>query len=284
MIGIEWEVATSLTTTAGTLNFNTFPGLWLDPGNCSATKDIRAPKDPVPQGDGDVIHHRWLTGYVYDITAHAFTNEDTCSPQPEARLLFEELGLHLTAMLNNAGRYCWLPTGYGDTRALDEARWFGGAKVSLGSGGIWQVQFQIDSPFPYAIDLTQTTPTITTFGSITNNGNSPFYPVIQVQGPIGSSAGQGTGNGFAVINGTLNKGMVYDAGRPGAVSFGGGHYAEIDTYNGTIYLDGNGADLSAGIDPLLTNLEDPFTLIPGVNNISTSNSVAAKFLVNNAWA
>lgn len=283
MIGIEWEVPAALTTTAGTLNFNTYPGLILDPHQCAATKDVRPPKDPVPQGDGDIIHHRWLTGYVYKLVARAFAAQDTPACDDDARLLIENLGLHLTAMLNDPGRYCWIPTNYGDTRALDESRWFSGVIQTLSEGGIYQVEFEIDSPFPYVIDLTQTSPTISGSGSISNNGNCPFYPVIQVQGPVGTDRGQSSGNGFSVINDTLLEGIVYDRGRPGAIGWDVGEYAEIDTYKGTIFLNGDGADLSAGIDPTLTNLGDPFVLIPGVNNIE-ANGADALFLVNNSWS
>lgn len=284
MIGIEWEVASSLTTTAGTLNFNTFPGLILDPSQCQATKDIRPPKTPVPGGDGDLIHRRFQTGYVYDLVVKAFETDSLPSCTSDARLLFENLALHLYAMLNDAGRYCWTPTGYGDNRALDDARWFSGVKVTLTTGGIWQAEFQIDSPFPYVIDLTQTSPTIVGSGPLTNSGNTAFYPVIKVLGPVGAAHGQGGGfNGFSVINDTLLQGIIYDAGRPGAIGWDVGSYAEIDTYKGTIFLNGDGADLSAGIDPTLTNLENPLALVPGVNNME-ANGADATFLLNNAWA
>src|SRR5262249_44606909 len=39
----------------------------------------------------------------------------------------------------------------------------------------------------------------------------------------------------------------YDSSRPGAVSVGSGHYAEIDTWRGSIFLDGDSADLTAGL-------------------------------------
>jgi hypothetical protein len=275
MIGIEWEVATSITTIAGTLNLNTYPGLILDPNKCSAVKTLRAPKDPVPQGDGDIIHHRWTNGYVYNLVAQAMVDSETCAGGAQLRLIGEELGLHLQAMLNNAGRYCWQPTGYGDRRALDEARWFVEVGQTLISGGITEFSWSIDSPFPYVIDLTQQAITIVGSGPITNSGNTNFYPVIKVQGPVTT--------GFSVINDTLLQGIVYDVGRPGALPIPGGSYAEIDTYKGTIFMNGSGADLSAGIDPTLTNLEDPFVLAPGVNDLE-SNGANSIFLVNNAWA
>lgn len=273
MIGIEWDVAASLTTNAGTLNFNVFPGLILDPHSCSATKLLRAPVDPIPQGDGDIIHRRFQNGYVYKIATQAFESNTAIACAADARSMGEELGRHVFAMLNAPGRYCWSPSGYGDNRALDQARWFTGVTQSIGTGGVYQYEFEIDSPFPYAIDLTQTTPTISGGGSITNNGNTDFYPVVQIQGPS---------TGFSVISDTLLEGIFYDSTRAGALTIPGGQYAEWDTFKGTIYLNGDGADMSAGINPDLSNLAGPFRLIPGVNYLE-SNGASSVFLMNNAW-
>lgn len=275
MIGIQWDVPASLTTTAGTLNFNTFPGLILDPHQCAATKEVRATNDPIPQGDGDIFHRRWLTGYIYKLVAQAFTDESTASCLDDGRLLLEELALHLEAMRNSPGRYCWLPSNYGDTRALDQAQWLTGVTQTLAEGGIIQVEFEIDSPFPYVIDLTQISTNVpaSTLITIANLGNITFYPVIQVQGPA-------TNDIWTVNNTTTGDGIVYDQTRPGAVTMGGGDYAEIDTFKNTIYLNGNQADMSAGIDPTQSVF---LTLEPG-NNVMETTDVSAVFLTNNAWA
>lgn len=275
MIGIEWNVPASLTTDAGTLNFNTFPGLILVPGSCAANKVIRAPVDPVPQGDGDILHRKWQTGYQYKLVCQAWETENSIACDEDARLLGEQLGLHLYAMLRSRGRYCWTPTNYGDNRALDEAYWFEGVTQSLSDGGIVQFEFSIDSPFPYAIDLTQQAIALTDGGTttITNAGNCDFYPVIQVQGPT---------SGFNLSNFTALQGLNYDASRPGADPIAGGHYAEIDTFKGTIYLDGDGADLSAGIDPEVTNLEEPLKVMAGANDFQIVGA-SATVLMNHSW-
>lgn len=285
MIGIEWDVPASLTTNAGTLNFNVFPGLVLDPKQCSATKTIRAPIDPIPQGDGDIIHRRFQTGYTYKLTAQAFESVNAIACNSDARLMFEELALHLYSMLRDTGRYCWIPSNYGDTRALDQAQWFEGVTQTLGDGGVWQASFSIDSPFPYAIDLTQTSPSISAnaAAAVTNSGNTDFYPVFKVYGPIPA------GDGFSVINDTTLQGLVYNTNLPGALSIPGGSYAEIDTFKGTIYMNGNGADLSAGIDPVLSNFDLALVIVPGVNNFEFSglplfSTATVTILMNNSWS
>lgn len=277
MIGIEWDQPASLTTSAGTLNFNTFPGLHLDPKQCAATKTIRAPVDPVPQGDGDIIHRRFLTGYIYKLVVQAFETQSEIACLSSARAMFENLALHLHAMLRSPGRYCWIPSNYGDTRALDQAQWFEGVTQSLGDGGVWQAEFSIDSPFPYAIDLTQQTISVSVPVVITNAGNTDFYPVIKVYGPISS------GSLFYLVNSTTSQQIAYNTNLPGALPIPGGSYAEIDTFKGTIYMNGSGADLSAGIDPTLSNFDLAFVLIPGANTVDTFNATA-DYLVNNAWA
>lgn len=274
MIGIEWDQPASLTTNAGTLNFNVFPGLHLDPKQCSATKTIRAPVDPVPQGDGDIIHRRFLTGYIYKLVAQAYETQNEIACLDSARNMFETLGLHLNAMLRSPGRYCWTPSNYGDNRALDQAQWFEGVSQSLGDGGVWQAEFSIDSPFPYVIDLTQQTVTVTGAGNTwTNLGNTDFYPVIKVNGPT---------SGFTLTNATTLQSILYNAGLPGALPIPGGSYAEIDTFKGTIYMNGSGADLSAGIDPTLSNFDLALVLIPGLNTLF-STGASSDWLVNNSW-
>lgn len=272
MIGIEWDVPASLNTNAGTLNFNVFPGLILVPDQCSCTKTIRAPIDPIPQGDGDILHRRYQTGYQYKLVAQAWETESEIACAPATRTLGETLGLHLFSMLRSPGRYCWLPTNYGDRRALDQAYWFAGVTQTIVSGGITQYEWEIDSPFPYVIDLTQTSPSVSGVTNLTNSGNTDFYPVIQIQGPAVY---------LQVYNLTTGEGITYDSLRPGARTISG--YGEIDSFKGTIYENGNGADLSAGIDPTLGNLEGPFRLIPGVNQISVTGGTAV-FLLNNAWS
>lgn len=277
MIGIEWDVAASLTTVRGTLNFNVFPGLILDPNNCSATKTIRAAVDPIPQGDGDILHRRFLTGYTYKLTCQAFDTSSSASCLGDARQLFEELGLHLSAMLRDPGRYCWQPSGYSDKRALDQTFWLEGVTQNFATGGIWQASFSFDSPYPYAIDLFENTTTISGFGSITLAGNTDFYPVIRVHGPVPK------GNNFVIGNATTGQAITYDTNLPGALPLAGGDYAEISTFNGTIYKNGNQDDLSAGIDPTLSNFDPALILTTGFNSL-ISTGASSDWLWNNPWA
>jgi hypothetical protein len=274
MIGIEWDQPASLTTNAGTLNFNAFPGLILDPHQCSATKTLRAPVDPIPQGDGDIIHRRFQTGYIYKLVCQAYETANEIACLDSARLMFEALGKHLFSMLRDTGRYCWTPSNYGDNRALDQAQWFEGVTQTLGDGGVWQAEFSIDSPFPYVIDLTQTSPVANPGVTITNAGNADFFPVIQIQGPLLAGASCTITNGSQVI--------VYDTSLPGAVTLGGADYAELDTFKGTIFKNGSDADCSASINPETSDFDLGFVIHPGANSI-TSVGANSLFLMNNAW-
>lgn len=272
---IEWNVPTSLTTPAGTYQFNVFPGIQLDPASCEAIKELRTPKTPVPQGDGDILHRRWKTGYVFRLKGWCMESADAPACSEDARLMVEDLMKYLDSILNTPGRYCWTPTNYGDNRALDFAQWFERLTFNL-NGNHWEIGFALDSPFPYAIDLTQQAVSIASGGltAIVNAGNVSFYPVLKVY-PASST---GT---WQVSNFSTLQGIVYDGSRPGA-AIPGGSYAEIDTYKSTIFLNGNGADLSSGVDPTLTNLEDPFLLRPGSNDVQpVGGSVIV--LANNSW-
>lgn len=272
---IEWTNASLLRVTAlGDLPFMAATGAryLLDQRGCKSSRTLRVVSDPIPQGDGEIFHRRFTDGTQIDFTIQLW---DDASPACAAvmRVMYEDLSQWLGAMLNTSGRYVWQPSGVGvDMRMMDEARWLSPLDVEWLDGGIVQVKFSIDSPFPYYIDSTQDSivlpdgvPVV-----ITNEGNADFFPVIQVDGPT---------SGFTITNAATGQQIDYDASRPGAASIGGGDYAEIDTFQSKIYLNGDDDNLAAGIDPEAT---DYFVIKPDANTVEITGADAT-LLMNNAW-
>ena len=254
----------------------------VDTSSASIARALRATVDRIPQGDGRINHRRFTDGVELTIPIQLWERigEDgapACDEQ--LRTMLQTLAGHLQAILNSDdGRWYWTPSGYGDDRLFLETRWLAPVTRTLSNSKLTTVTFVLDSPYPYMIDSTQATTTITDGSTdpITNGGNHPFYPVIQVQGPT---------TDFTITNNTVvdDDGnpleFVYDSSRPGASAIGGGDYAEIGIFRQTVYLNGNQANLKAGVDPETT---DFFYLAPGVNSI-TMDGADAIFLTNNAW-
>src|SRR5262249_13189574 len=140
------------------------------------------------------------------------------------------------------------------------------------------VTFALLSPLPYFTDYMDwpTSPDASaTWASgahtITNEGNTGYFPVIRAYGP---ASGPGT-TGFNLLNfssvddtgSPLN--IVFDTTLPGAdgLTIGPGDYIEIDTFTNRVqrFLSGGGTDnAKAAIDAFQT---DYFSLVPGDNDL-----------------
>ncbi len=68
--------------------------------------------------------------------------------------------------------------------------------------------------------------------------------------------------------------------QPGANAIPGGHYAELDCFGNTFYLDGNQANQDAGISQLESEY---FVLVPGDNDITIAGATT-DVLWQAAWA
>jgi hypothetical protein len=272
---IEWQQSARIQSSYGTLNFNDDSGTTLyllDPQRCVARRNLRVTADPVPQGDGEILHARFADGVEFDITLTLWTDRNSPACDDDARLMEEALHKHLQAILNGSGRWFWQPTGYGDERMMDEARWLAPLVSTMGNEGIWELTFSIDSPFPYIIDATQTTESLSNAiaDTLTNTGNAPFWPVIRVLGPASAFTIENQDNGMMID---------YDPTLPGGQNISVGDYAEIDTFRNTIYLNGDEDNLKAGI--AVTNT-DFWSLSPGTTNVIITGA-DANFLLNDAW-
>lgn len=287
---LEWDNPWQLITPEGTLPFNaeasvgTTPlGYYvLDRTRCSAGAARRVTRTNLPQADGEITHRKFKSGYVIELNVQFWeTIGEGAVPACGGvlRQMGDLLDLHLNAIENADGRIMWEPTSWpasGPTlsqRMVDKVRSLGPS--GQGDSGFVSVVVEQDaesplvvatfallSPLPYAEDFTQTTTNIYPSAVLHNGGNTNFYPVMQVHGPASS---------FAITNASVTDengnalSLVYDSTLPGAVTIGSGHYAEIDFFRQTIFLDGHFDNLSAGID---VTLSDFFPLVPGDNALS----------------
>lgn len=246
---------------------------------------FRSVIDSISQADGVSMQAPYIDGLVATMTVEYWeaTNGDihslTLACAQTARLMDEMLLGVLNSLRvwttdpNTMQRYEWTPTGAGSDRLLTNVLLTTWPTLALQDPppGV-QRTFSLGTPFPYAIDITQTTTVIDDGSSaaLTNNGNADFSPVMQVAGPV---------TVFLITDEATGQTISYDGTRPGAVAIGSGHYAEIDFFQGSIFLDGDGADLVAGLDPTVTDL---FTLAPGAQTISVTGADVT-VLYNDAW-
>jgi phage-related protein len=283
---VEWDVPARLETALGTLYFNdptpgTFQSGYLPlvETECKATRGLRIASDNIPQGDGEIFHRRFRNGTEFHLVLQLWENESETACGQVRREMYEELVAHLNSLVNDPGRFIWQPSGYGDERMLESCRYAEPVDVSW-PGGVPQIAFTIDSPLPYVIDKTQETVNITS-GSTTNiqmpTFGADFYPVMKAHG---------SASVFWIINNDQFDeygdplAFYYDSTRPGGQVINSGHYAEIVTFNNTVYLDGHLANLQPGVLPDFT---DYFTLGPGNNHIEV-HGTTLDVLVNNAWS
>ena len=242
--------------------------------------------NPIPQADGVLHHRRFADGTEIELAVALWETPNDIACGETRRTMHEMLVAHLDAILNGPGRLYWQPSGYGDLRMLESARWLEPIEVSYESG-VPICTFTIDSPFPYVMDVTERRddpegspglliPSGT--GTITlPTYSAAFWPVIKVY-PDALA--------WSIINTSVTDEygdqllIYFDGARaPGSGNIPNPHYAEIDTFRETIYYDGNQANLKPYIDPEAT---DYFYLKPGANVIE-ANNCDALFLINNAW-
>lgn len=259
---VEWNVPFTLTTPQDDIAFNTFsggqPGYLLDRTACEAGADIRDTKDNVPQADGSILHRRFYTGYECKLTCSYWEDDENVACEDVAREMHDNLMRALRSLQEDSGRLVWTPSGAAN-RMFDEVRLLVRAAVSVQESSLIVVSFTLDTPFPYAQDETETTTSFTNASPtqhLDNTGSAPFYPVWKVHGPT---------SGFTISNVTTGEEIVYDADLPGASAIASGHYAEIDTFRNTVYLDGSSSNLKPGIEILNS---DFFPLEVGDNEIT----------------
>lgn len=287
MPNVEFDVAQSLITPYATIPLNQPDGttgyLFQVQDDYKIVPSLRVTQDAMSQRDGSVLHPRFKTGLVASFSLEYLIGvAGSLDTQPACDSDLRTMHEMLTGALNSIRdlgptnqRLSWSPSGAGD-RMLDFIQALAWTEPSI-VDGVTRVALSVESPFPYAIDVTQTETDISDGAgptTLTNDGTADFYPVMKVLGPT---------TAFTITNTTTGLAVVYDSTRPGAAAISSGDYAEIDFFRGTIFLNGSSSDLIAGLDPTSTDL---FPLVyegGGVNDIEITGA-DVQILWNRAWS
>lgn len=294
MIG-DWDapIPWHFETPSGTLDLNTATGYQylLVAAGCDGGVDLRVTEDNVPQGNGDIPHRAFTSGYkirllleLHDKTSPAWAQAESPAACGQAlTLMLDELGLHINEILNQttvAGKFqrlWWAPTGLNE-RMLDQIRLLERPVVTRDGANPTQVAFSVFSAFPYYLSHADTTTAFVSGAThtIANNGSCDYYPVMKVYGP--TSAFTITNNTQLDDDGNPLE-IIYDSTLPGAVAIPAAHYVELNCFKNTAYLDGDVASRMAGID---IQASDFFQIQPGGSSI-TITGAGMDLISADAW-
>lgn len=263
------EMAASLVSPQGTLTFNGATGqrYVLDNDGCKVSRPLRVTKDNIPQQNGSIAHRRFTEGYQITLKVNLLVDDDPAC-DADAVAMTDALMLHLNAMLEvESGRFYFTPPGAAE-RIFDACQWLTYPEQS--TSPYPSATFTLDTPFPYAISSAQTTPALG--GTVTNNGNTDFWPVLHIDGPT---------DGFVVGNNTTGKEIFWgpQTCNP-AVTIGSGDWVEIDAFRATITKNGDVRFVDCG---LTTVLSQYWSLQPGPNETELIGA-SGYVLMNDAWA
>lgn len=276
MIG-DWSVPFTLQTDAGNLALNDTTGgplyALLNDG-CDAGADIRFTADLIPQGDGQLNHTQYLTGYKMRLALALWNNTGSAACGEDAQDMLDTLDEHIDALRNPVGttRLVWHPTNKAERMANDIvlAERAIATVVPGRTDGLVTVSFAVVSAFPYAMSEQEQTPNTIADGAteiLENEGTTRFWPVFRVNGPTST---------FTIENTTTGEKFEYDGSWIGT-----SEYLEIDMFRGTAWLNGDdpGGNFLDGIDFLTSTF---FALDRGLNYV-TIDGASCSVLWNNAW-
>lgn len=266
----EFSIPHTLVTPAGNITFNPSgggDGLYLSEIVGLDGGAIRNPIDDIPQADGSYLHPFFRSGLKATYRGFVLATAGVST----RRSMLDDLRGRTDRLLRptvaervSSTRMLFTPSGAAQ-RMLDDIQLF--QPVAVTGGYLKDFEFTLASPFPYAMDFTQSSQAIAAGASATiaNAGNTRSYPVIQVQGAFSTATIQNT---------TTGEKLVFTTGAAG------GHYVEVDCFKRTAYLDGNGANELAALDWTQSTF---FSLLTGNNTISCTGA-GITILWNNAWA
>jgi hypothetical protein len=242
----------------------------LRPDGCSIQNVVRETKDYVPQGDGSILHRRFVAGMEMSLAVQMWQPNDKIACDSILQKMVDTLEGYLYGLLNagdDEGRLFWTPSGQ-LARMMQDIRLLSYWEESQAPGSALEVRFTIDTARPYLEDHAQLSPGIP--GTVVNPGNRPAYPVWKIFA--------GT---FTLTNVTTGQKLEFNDTQPGCPSIGGG-YVEINTFRNTVYKNGSGANCKPGIVMVSS---DFFPLVPGNNVITCAGAGGGSVcLVNAAWA
>lgn len=256
----DWAAPNVFTLTNpynGTMTFNeqTSSGLYLlDNKVCNFGISTRVTKDNIPQFNGSILHERFLTGTEMLLSIQLWESDEKPACDDVLQVMLDELSGALRSLLNagdNEGRLAWeIPTG-GPVRMLDDIRLliYPVSKIS-DTPALTTVTVTVDSAYPYAQDLTQQSTAVADGATVAidNTGTAGYYPVYRV-GPAAS--------GFVItLNGTD---LITAVG-----TIDPGDFIEIDTFKGTMFLNGDEDDELDNLTIVNTKFS---ALEPGSNTV-----------------
>ena len=279
----DWSQLDTLTTPAGNLALNAATGYrYLALNESSAAgADLRVTFDMISQSDGQLNHPQYLTGYGMRLTMALWYNDEPACGY-EAQVMLDTLGSHIDALRNPTGttRIIWTPESM-NPRMVNDISLSERATVTVSprgdEAGLVLVTFAVVSEFPYEMSESEQTPATITGGTglgttLTNDGNTCFWPVFKVYGPTGY---------FELSNLDTGKTLVYDSSLPGAQYIGTSEWVEIDMFRGTVVLNGSVDDsFISGIDFEQTEF---WCLAAGDNDVALVGADTATVLWNDAW-
>jgi hypothetical protein len=294
----EWDKPASIVVTGiGTLTLNytdpdTRRRFQLDPLKCTSALPVRTTDDDIPQGDGKIPHRRWRSGYGVHLAISLVIDEGggefSAACDADLVAMEDELGLFVNEMIRTGlvsgypnARYIWTPSGTSDDRMLDRCQLSGTPTLARGELDEIQYEFDLDTPYPYYMEFTETQTMLASTGLevINNAGNTEFYPTVKIYGDP-STYVELVNYSIEDLDGNPLK-LVYFSALPGAVAIPvSPQYVEFVFFTGTAFLNGSGANRLAGLD---FRYSDFFPLVPGDNMVEIFGA-SALVLSNGAWA
>jgi hypothetical protein len=263
---VAWSKPFTLTSPLGTLDLSGATGYRFLPSQCSVGVGVRSSNDDVPAGDGAIFRPRFKQGVQMSITLELYDDPGDIAFDSDLQDAYDLLVQHLDACFYDDGRLQWTDATGSDIRMIDRIRTL---QMPAVSGALPKdVSFVVESPFPYAMDLTEIDTALAdgVASVLDNTGSAAFIPVIEVAGPTGAFT---LVNADALDDDGNPMQLVYDDTMPGAAAVLTGHHIEFDFFKNSAFLDGNGADMLAGVDLTQT---DFFPLVKGNNHITLTGA------------
>lgn len=228
--------------------------------------DIRNPTENRPHKQGGIVHRFYEAASIWTVEGLVLP-EGSRSVRTQ---LDDALKGAVRKCLQLDGRYFFHPSG-GDLR-FRTVRQYGPVDISRADNGIAgprTFSFTLYSEDPHSYKATQDSTDIAagTSGAVPNAGNVETWPVIKIHGPI-------AGAHVTITN--TDTGFLLEFL---SATIASGHYWEVNTFNETIYLDGNSTNELPQLD---LSTSDFFSVEAGGSNIS-ADGADITVLSNSAW-
>lgn len=276
----SWSIPMTLATVYGDLDLNEPASagqqFLVNQEGSDHWNELRSTSQDIPQFDGSLQFERFTGGSLIRLKIELWFNGSPACDS-DLREMVDLLQQHLYSLIKQpmSGRLFWTPDGAA-VRLQDFIRMASRVQWAWPAGQATSCTVLLDSPFPYAIDFTQTLTNIVASDVLDNTGNTQMFPVFKVYGPAAT---------FVLSNDTTDLQIVFDDSLPGAAAIpGSGAYLEIDTFRSTAYMTTDGgltfSNYKPGID---VELSDFWGLYPGNNAVSLTTAPSVDVLWQAAW-